>query len=114
MLACVQRAQPRSALYMAALTAIRRNTPLAAFYKHLRDCGKQPKLALAAVMRKLVALADAPPPREPPQAGLRALHTGARMNPQHFQAFMAITLDFQHGCSSLVGATPSVRRTPLQ
>ena len=51
-----------------------------------------------------------PPPREPPQAGLRALRTGARMNPQHFQPFMAITLDFQHGCSSLVGATPSVRR----
>ena len=53
------RAQPRSALYMAALTATRYNPPLAAFYKHLRDRGKQPKLALVAVMRKLVALADA-------------------------------------------------------
>ena len=53
------RAEPRSALYMAALTAIRRNPNLAAFYKRLRDRGKQPKLALVAVMRKLVALADA-------------------------------------------------------
>ena len=53
------RAEPRSALYMAALTATRRNPPLAAFYKRLRDRGKQPKLALVAVMRKLVALADA-------------------------------------------------------
>ena len=53
------RAEPRSALYMAALTATRRNPPLAAFYQRLRDRGKQPKLALVAVMRKLVALADA-------------------------------------------------------
>ena len=44
---------------MAALTATRYNPPLAAFYKRLRDRGKQPKLALVAVMRKLVALADA-------------------------------------------------------
>ena len=50
------RAEPRSALYMAALTATRYNPPLAAFYKRLRDRGKQPKLALVAVMRKLVAL----------------------------------------------------------
>ena len=55
----VGRAEPRNALYMAALTAIRRNPPLATFYKRLRDRGKQPKLALVAVMRKLVALADA-------------------------------------------------------
>ena len=41
------RAAPRSALYMAALTATRYNPPLAAFYKRLRDRGKQPKLALA-------------------------------------------------------------------
>ena len=52
-------AEPRSALYMAALTANRRNPPLAAFYKHLRDRGKQPKQARFAVMRKLVAPADA-------------------------------------------------------
>ena len=56
-------------------------------------------VALVAVRCKLVALADAPPLREPPLAGLRALRTGARMNPQHFQPFMEITLDFRHGCS---------------
>ena len=44
---------------MAALTATRYNPPLAVYYKRLRDRGKQPKLALVAVMRKLVALADA-------------------------------------------------------
>ena len=59
MLDCVQRAEPRNALYMAALAAIRRNPPLAAFYKRVRDRGNQPKLALVAVMRKLVALAGA-------------------------------------------------------
>ena len=53
------RTDPRSTLYMAALTATRRDPPLAAFYKRLRDRGMQPKLALVAVMRKLVALADA-------------------------------------------------------
>ena len=106
-LACVQGAEPRNALYMAALTAIRRNPPLAAFYKRLRDCGKQPKLALVAVMRKLVALADAPPLRERPLAGLLTLRTGARMEPPPFQPFMEITLDFQHGCSSLVGKDSS-------
>ena len=34
------RANPRNALYMAALIAVRRNPPLAAFYKRLRDRGK--------------------------------------------------------------------------
>ena len=71
------RAQPRCVVYMAALTAIRCNPPLAAFYKRLRERGKQPKVALVAVMRKLVSLADAllranrlwqasPPPSEVP------------------------------------------------
>ena len=53
------RAQPRCVVYMAALAAIRCNPPLAAFYKRLRDRGKQAKVALVAVMRKLVSLADA-------------------------------------------------------
>lgn len=44
---------------MVALTAVRRRPPLAAFYQRLRDCGEQPKLAVVAVMRKLVVLADA-------------------------------------------------------
>ena len=44
---------------MAAVAAIRCNPPLAAFYKRLRERGKQPKMALVAVMRKLVSFADA-------------------------------------------------------
>ena len=53
------RTEPRCVVYMAAVSAIRCNPPLAAFYKRLRERGKQPKLALVAVMRKLVSLADA-------------------------------------------------------
>jgi transposase len=52
------RAGPRCALYMAAVTASRWNKDLAAFYKRLREAGKKPKLALVAVMRKLVVLAN--------------------------------------------------------
>ena len=48
----------RNALYMAALAAARHNPDLATFYKRLRDNGKKPKLALTAVMRKLVILAN--------------------------------------------------------
>ena len=44
----------------AALTAIRRNPALATLRQHLRERGKQPKLALVAVMCKLVTHADAP------------------------------------------------------
>ena len=43
---------------MAALSAARYNPDLAAFYKHLRTVGKKPKVALTAVMRKLVVLAN--------------------------------------------------------
>jgi transposase len=52
------RASPRRALYWAALSASRHNPDLRAFYKRLRDSGKKPKLALTAVMRKLVILAN--------------------------------------------------------
>ena len=48
----------RNALYMAALAAVRVNPPLKAFYQRLRDEGKKPKVALTAVMRKLVILAN--------------------------------------------------------
>jgi transposase len=44
---------------MGALVASRCNKPLAAFYQRLRDAGKKPKVALVAVMRKLVVLANA-------------------------------------------------------
>jgi transposase len=52
------RASPRRALYWAALSAKRYNPELRAFYKRLVENGKKPKLALTAVMRKLVVLAN--------------------------------------------------------
>ena len=54
------RPQLRRALYMAALSATRCNPPdLKAVYDRLRAAGKKPKVALVAVMRKLVILANA-------------------------------------------------------
>lgn len=52
------RAHVRSALYMAALSAISHNPDMAAFFKRLVAKGKEKKLALTAVMRKLVVLAN--------------------------------------------------------
>jgi transposase len=49
----------RATLYMAALTAARFNQSLAAFRDRLRNAGKQPKVAIVAVMRKLLVLANA-------------------------------------------------------
>lgn len=50
------RSQVRRALYMAALVAARSNHQLKAFYQRLRLAGKPAKVALTAVMRKLVVL----------------------------------------------------------
>lgn len=50
------RAQVRRALYMAALVAARSNPLFKKFYQRLRAAGKPAKLALTAVMRKLVVL----------------------------------------------------------
>lgn len=52
------RPLPRRALYWAALSAARYNPDLRGFYSRLRDKGKKPKVALTAVMRKLVVLAN--------------------------------------------------------
>ena len=49
----------RAALYMAALVAARRNPRLAAFYQRLRTEGKPAKVALVAVMRKLLTILNA-------------------------------------------------------
>jgi transposase len=49
----------RAALYMAALVAARRNRLLADFYRRLRDLGKPAKVALVAVMRKLLTILNA-------------------------------------------------------
>ena len=50
------RAPVRRALYMAALVAARSNRQLKAFYQRLRAAGKPAKVALTAVMRKLIVL----------------------------------------------------------
>ena len=48
------RAHLRAVLFMAAMSAVKHNPPLRDFYQHLRDAGKKAKVALVAVMRKLV------------------------------------------------------------
>ena len=53
------RSRPRRMLYMAAVSAITHNPDLARKYRELRQRGKPPKVALVAVMRKLVVLANA-------------------------------------------------------
>jgi len=50
------RTKARRALYMAALTASRSNSILKTFYDRLRVKGKPAKVALTAVMRKLLVL----------------------------------------------------------
>lgn len=50
------RAEVRRALYMAALSASRSNHLLKPFYDRLRSAGKPAKVALTAVMRKLIVL----------------------------------------------------------
>lgn len=53
------RASVRATLYMAGLVAARHNVVLRVFYQRLRDAGKPPKVALVAVMRKLLTLLNA-------------------------------------------------------
>lgn len=53
------RPTPRKAIYMAALTASRCNPRLKQFYEKLIKKGKKPKVALVAVMRKILVIANA-------------------------------------------------------
>jgi transposase len=53
------RTQVRNALYMAALAATRFNPTLQVFYQRLLAAGKPKKLALVAVMRKLLIILSA-------------------------------------------------------
>ena len=53
------RVQVRAPVYMACLVAIRFNPPLKRFYCRLRAAGKPPRLALVAVMRKLLTILNA-------------------------------------------------------
>ena len=47
----------RNVLYMAALTAIRRNAEIAAFARRLK--GKKKKVIITACMRKMIAILNA-------------------------------------------------------
>jgi transposase len=53
------RAPVRAGLYMAALVAMRHNPVLRAFYQRLVAVGKPKKLALVAVMHKLLTILNA-------------------------------------------------------
>jgi len=53
------RAHLRHALYMPALVAVRFSAAMKAKYDALRAAGKPPKVALTAIMRKLIILANA-------------------------------------------------------
>ncbi len=52
------RHRVRRTLYMAALSAIRHNPDYVRKYRQLRERGKAPKVALTAIMRKMVVLAN--------------------------------------------------------
>jgi transposase len=54
------RAPLRQVLYLPALVALRFNTAMVAKYQALLTAGKPPKVALIAIMRKLLMLANAP------------------------------------------------------
>lgn len=53
------RANVRQALYMPALVALRFNPDLKAKYQKLRTAGKPAKIAITAIMRNLIVLANA-------------------------------------------------------
>ncbi len=53
------RPELRQALFMAALVAARHNPQLRDFHKRLKDAGKRPIVAITAVMRKLIVIANA-------------------------------------------------------
>ncbi|WP_342075611.1 IS110 family transposase [Yoonia sp. SS1-5] len=52
------RQSVRNALYMCAVNCTSRSGPLGSFYRRLIQRGKSPKVALTAVMRKLVIIAN--------------------------------------------------------
>ena len=66
------RAPLRKALYMSAVPGVRCNPDLKRFYAHLRAKGKSAKVALVAVMRKIVLLAACVLKRRAPWVNLTA------------------------------------------
>lgn len=65
---CIQggRAHLRRKLYMAALCATRNNPPLKCFYERLCAKGKPCKVAIIAVMRKLLTMMNSVIKRQSP------------------------------------------------
>ncbi len=53
------RARVRTVLYMAAISAIRTNPLIRAFYEHLTASGKPRKVAIVACMRKMLTILNA-------------------------------------------------------
>jgi transposase len=53
------RPEVKRSLFMAAMSAIKHNKILKAFYQRLKDNGKKPIVALIAVMRKLIVICNA-------------------------------------------------------
>lgn len=53
------RARVRTALYMAAVTAIRTNPVIKTFYEHLTASGKPRKVVIVACMRKMLTILNA-------------------------------------------------------
>jgi transposase len=53
------RPEVKQTLFLAALAAIRHTPTLRAFYKRLCDNGKKPIVAVTAVMRKIIVIANA-------------------------------------------------------
>ncbi|HEY8289555.1 MAG TPA: transposase, partial [Acetobacteraceae bacterium] len=53
------RPQVRAPLFVASMAAVQHNPPLRAFYQRLLKAGKLRRVALVAVMRKLVVIANA-------------------------------------------------------
>ncbi len=60
------RSRLRQVLYMASITAITFNQDLKVFYRRLKEQGKATKVALVAVMRKLVSMANSVIKRQTP------------------------------------------------
>ena len=53
------RRRPRNVLYMAALSAAMHNPDLQRVFQRLKAAGKSHKVAIVAIMRKLIVLANA-------------------------------------------------------
>ena len=105
------RAQVRTALYMAALTATRVNPSLRACYQRLIAAGKPAKVALVACMRKLLVLCNAlcrqqttwDPTRASP---LTSQHRCSLLSPHSFRAPSHFSLLSPHFSPSPVIPAP--------